>query len=304
MSVARGTTPAGAATEEQAARWVRGMFGRVAHRYDLLNHVLSFQVDRAWRARTARRVEEILRRPEARVLDLCCGTGDLTLALEQRRRELFERSRDPKRSRDREGAVVSAGVSKPRPLTANTALGADLEIGAPRGRDRETGAGSVSPLIFGSDFCHPMLVEAIRKAGNKNARTVVFEADALQLPLADASFDLITCAFGFRNFANYRKGLAELRRILRPGGMLAILEFSQPPNRFFASFYAFYSKCVLPRIGALISGSPDAYTYLPESVRKFPGAESLAEEMRAMGYLDVEFERMTFGVVALHIGRT
>jgi demethylmenaquinone methyltransferase/2-methoxy-6-polyprenyl-1,4-benzoquinol methylase len=285
MSVARGTTPEGAADEEQAARWVRGMFGRVASRYDLLNHVLSFQVDRAWRAATARRAEEILRRPEARVLDLCCGTGDLMLELEKRRRacsgrsrDLPERSRDrAERSRDRKGAVVS-NLSGDRAPT--------------------------SPLIFGSDFCHPMLVEAIRKAANKQARAVVFEADALQLPLADASFDLITCAFGFRNFANYRKGLSELRRVLRPGGMLAILEFSQPPNRFFASFYAFYSKCVLPRIGALISGSPDAYTYLPESVRKFPGAESLAEEMRAMGYLDVEFERMTFGVVALHIGRT
>jgi demethylmenaquinone methyltransferase/2-methoxy-6-polyprenyl-1,4-benzoquinol methylase len=254
------------------------MFGRVARRYDLLNHVLSFQVDRAWRATTARRAEEILRRPEARVLDLCCGTGDLMLELEKRRRAYSERSRDlPEQSRDREGAVVSNQSGQSAPVT---------------------------PLIFGSDFCHPMLVEAIRKAGNKQARTVVFEADALQLPLADASFDLITVAFGFRNFANYRKGLAELRRVLRPGGMLAILEFSQPPNRLFAGFYAFYSKHVLPRIGALISGSPDAYSYLPESVRKFPGAELLADEMRTMGYLDVEFERMTFGVVALHIGRT
>ena len=85
--------------------------------------------------------------------------------------------------------------------------------------------------------------------------------------------------------------------------MLALLEFSQPPNRLFAGLYAFYSKHVLPQVGALISGSSDAYTYLPESVRKFPGAELLAEEMRAMGYLNVEFERMTFGVVALHIGR-
>jgi len=256
MSVAKGTTPTGAATEEQAARWVRGMFGRVAQRYDLLNHVLSFQVDRAWRARTARRVEEILRRPEARVLDLCCGTGDLLLALEQRRRGLL-----------------------------------------PRGG--EGGA----PLIFGSDFCHPMLVETRRKAGRRNARSCVFEGDALQLPLADASLDLITCAFGFRNFANYRKGLAELRRVLRPGGMLAILEFSQPPNRLFGALYAWYSQHVLPRIGAIISGSSNAYTYLPESIRKFPGAEELADEMRATGYNDVRFERMTFGVVALHIGR-
>jgi demethylmenaquinone methyltransferase/2-methoxy-6-polyprenyl-1,4-benzoquinol methylase len=265
MTVARGTTPEGAADEEQAARWVQGMFGRVAHRYDLLNHVLSFQVDRAWRAATARRAEEILRRPEARVLDLCCGTGDLMFELEKRRRSLAQRS---------------------------------------RGDQAEAASGSpASPLIFGSDFCHPMLVEAMRKAGNRGARTRVFEADALQLPLADASFDLITCAFGFRNFANYRKGLAELHRVLRPGGMLAILEFSQPPNHLIAALYAFYSKHVLPRIGALVSGSPDAYTYLPESVRKFPGAELLAQEMRAMGYLDVEFKRMTFGVVALHIGR-
>ena len=268
MIVARGTTPAGATNEEQAARWVRGMFGRVAHRYDLLNHVLSFEVDRAWRARTAKRVEEVLRRPDARVLDLCCGTGDLMLALEQRRRELLSRSRD------RERVVASTSQE-----------------------------GGAHALVFGSDFCHPMLVEAARKVGSKQARAVVFEGDALGLPLADASFDLITCAFGFRNFANYRKGLEELRRVLRPGGMLAILEFSQPPNRVFAELYKFYSRHVLPRIGALISGSKDAYTYLPESVRKFPGAELLAEEMRAIGYRDVEFERMTFGVVALHIAR-
>jgi demethylmenaquinone methyltransferase/2-methoxy-6-polyprenyl-1,4-benzoquinol methylase len=272
MSVARGATPDSAATEEQAARWVRGMFSRVARRYDLLNHLLSFQLDRAWRATTARRADEMLRRPQARVLDLCCGTGDLMLELEKRRRAITKRSRNTK------GAAGSSGFSP------------GLDSALP-------------PPIFGSDFCHSMLVEAALKAGNKNAHTAIFEADALQLPLADATFDLITVAFGFRNFANYRKGLKELRRVLRPGGMLAILEFSQPPSRMFAAFYAFYSKHVLPRIGALISGSSDAYTYLPESVRKFPGAESLAEEMRAMGYLDVEFERMTCGVVALHIGR-
>jgi demethylmenaquinone methyltransferase/2-methoxy-6-polyprenyl-1,4-benzoquinol methylase len=277
MSVARGTTPAGAATEEQAARWVRGMFGRVAHRYDLLNHVLSFEVDRAWRARTAKRVEEILRKPEALVLDLCCGTGDLMLALAQRRHQLIEGNRH--------------------------SLGAAVCSDAEADAKTEAIAGYLPPLIFGSDFCHPMLIESARKAENKHARATVFEADALQLPLRDASLDLITVAFGFRNFANYRKGLAELRRVLRPGGLLAILEFSQPPNRFFASFYSLYAKHVLPRIGALISGASDAYTYLPESVSKFPGAEQLAEEMRAMGYLGVEFERMTFGVVALHIGR-
>jgi demethylmenaquinone methyltransferase/2-methoxy-6-polyprenyl-1,4-benzoquinol methylase len=239
-----GTTPPGATTEDQAAGYVRTMFGRVAGRYDLLNHLLSFQTDRYWRAQTVRRVSPILTRPEARVMDLCCGTGDLMLALESRR-----------------GARV-----------------------------------------FGSDFCHPMLVEAGRKSAARLSRTVLFEADALSLPLPDASFDLITVAFGFRNFANYRKGLVELRRVVRPGGQLAILEFSQPPNRLFRAFYNGYSKHVLPRIGALISGSSDAYTYLPESVRKFPGPDELAAEMRQCGFGSVEYTRMTFGIVALHIG--
>ena len=243
MTPARGTTPPGATSEEQVARWVRGMFGRVARRYDLLNHLLSFQMDRYWRVRTARRLDAVLQRPEARVLDLCCGTGDLLLALETRR------------------------------------------VG----------------LVYGADFCHPMLIEARRKIAGRTA--VVFEADALLLPLADDSLDLITIAFGLRNFANYRQGLEELRRVLRPGGTLAILEFSRPPNPLFARLYDFYSRRILPRIGGLISGVRDAYTYLPESVGKFPGAEALADEMRASGYATVEFERLSFGIVALHIAR-
>ena len=240
-----GTTPPGAASEEQAAQWVRGMFGRVAHRYDLLNHLLSFQTDRYWRARTVKRVRHVLERPGARVVDLCCGTGDLLLALE-----------------------------------------------AIRG----------PAAVYGSDFCHPMLTAAQRKIDRKRARAALFEADALRLPVAARSLDLVTCAFGFRNFASYKKGLAELLRVLKPGGVAAILEFSQPPNPAFAALYDVYSRHVLPRLGGAISGSPDAYSYLPESVRKFPGAEELAEAMRAAGFARVEFERMTFGVVALHLG--
>jgi demethylmenaquinone methyltransferase / 2-methoxy-6-polyprenyl-1,4-benzoquinol methylase len=237
-----GTTPAGAATEKESAAWVRDMFGRVAPRYDLLNHVLSFQIDRHWRSTTVRRVRSILQRPDARVLDLCCGTGDLMLALQKQTRS----------------------------------------------------------CVLGSDFCHPMLMAAAAKSGYGSP---LFEADALQLPLADASLDLVTVAFGFRNFANYESGLRELRRVLRPGGVAAILEFSQPPNRLFAAVYGFYSREVLPRIGALLSGASDAYTYLPESVRRFPGAEGLAAKMRESGFRDVQFERMTMGIVALHTGR-
>lgn len=239
-----GATPRGAAGEEQAARWVRGMFGRVAHRYDFLNHLLSFQMDRYWRAFTVRQVRPVLNKPGARVLDLCCGTGDLLLALERTR-----------------GAQV-----------------------------------------LGSDFCHPMLIEAQRKSAHRSAATALVNADALQMPFADTSLDLITVAFGFRNLANYRKGLRELRRLLRPGGCLAILEFSQPPNRVFAAAYRFYSRFILPRIGALLSGDGDAYQYLPESVEKFPGPRDLAREMTEAGFAGVRYTLLSFGIVALHLG--
>lgn len=242
----RGTTPAGARTEQDAAQWVRAMFGRLARRYDLANHILSFNIDRHWRRHTVRRVGEVLRRPGAIVLDICCGTGDLVLALE----------------RERGGAV------------------------------------------WGSDFCHPMLVAAREKIAGRNGRSTLFEADALALPLGDASVDLITVAFGFRNLANYEAGLREMRRALRPGGMAAILEFSQPPNRAFAGLYGVYSRHILPVIGGILTGSKDAYQYLPESVRKFPGAEELAAEMLRAGFRDVRFERLTGGIVVLHLART
>jgi demethylmenaquinone methyltransferase / 2-methoxy-6-polyprenyl-1,4-benzoquinol methylase len=237
---ASGSTPAGTSNEEQASRYVRGMFGRVAGRYDLLNHVLSFNIDKWWRARTVRKLLPILARPDALVLDLACGTGDLALAL--------------------------------------------------RAKARAT--------VLASDFCHPMLVIARDKGV-----PVLFEGDALALPLRDESLDLITVAFGFRNFTSYSRGLAELRRVLKPGGTLAILEFSTPPNRAFAALYRFYSTRILPRIGAALSGARDAYEYLPESVRKFPDAPSLASAMRATGYTRVEFGYMTLGIVALHVGR-
>jgi len=238
----RGTTPSGAETEEQASRYVRDMFARVAPRYDLLNHLLSFNIDRYWRARTVRRVIETLNRPDARVIDLCCGTGDLTLAM------------------------LRAG----------------------------------SAAVFGSDFCHPMLTAARRKS-HKADRW--FEADSLRLPIRDGSVDLVSAAFGFRNLVNYDDGLIEMHRVLRRGGVAAILEFSQPPNPAFASLYQLYSRHVLPRIGGAISGSKDAYKYLPESVRKFPDADELADRMRAAGFKEVRFERMTFGIVVLHLGQ-
>ncbi len=240
----KGASPAGAHTEREAAAWVRGMFGRVAHRYDRANHLLSFNVDRHWRARTVKRVSAVLERPGARALDLCCGTGDLLLAVENGGRR----------------------------------------------------------AAFGTDFCHPMLVEARRKIAAGGRASQVFEADALCLPVANGSLDLVTVAFGFRNLVDYQAGLEEMRRVLAPGGMAAILEFSQPPNPLFGALYAFYSRRILPIIGGWVSGHRDAYTYLPDSVRRFPSAEELAARMRTAGFREVRFERMTGGIVALHLG--
>ena len=124
--------------------------------------------------------------------------------------------------------------------------------------------------------------------------------DALALPLADRSLDVVATAFGFRNLANYERGLAEMLRVLKPGGVAAVLEFSQPPSAIFAALYGLYSKRILPAIGGAVSGDAGAYRYLPESVRKFPDADELARMMCQAGFEDVRFERMTGGVVALH----
>jgi len=240
----KGTAPAGVTTEHEAARWIRDMFGRIAPRYDLANHVLSLNLDRRWRAQTVKQVRHILERPDARTLDLCCGTGDLLLALDAR---------------------------------------------------------SARPAM-GSDFCHPMLTAAREKIAGRERSCPLIEADALRLPLADGALDLVTVAFGFRNLADYESGLVEMHRVLKPSGVAAILEFSQPGNTAFGKLYGFYSRKVLPLIGGALSGSRDAYAYLPESIEKFPSAEDLAAGMRAAGFRSVEFFRMTGGTVALHLG--
>jgi demethylmenaquinone methyltransferase/2-methoxy-6-polyprenyl-1,4-benzoquinol methylase len=147
-----------------------------------------------------------------------------------------------------------------------------------------------------------MLTGAQTKLRRQGLRSALIESDALSLPFPDASLDLITIAFGYRNLANYGAGLAEMRRVLRPGGALAILEFTQPPNAAFAAVYNWYSRSVLPLIGGALSGAPEAYKYLPESVRRFPGAAELAGAMREAGFDPVEWEYLTFGIAALHVG--
>jgi demethylmenaquinone methyltransferase / 2-methoxy-6-polyprenyl-1,4-benzoquinol methylase len=250
-----GTRPEGTHDEREAAARVQEMFGRIAPRYDFLNHLLSFSLDKIWRRRTARHFLHMLRRPDARVLDLCCGTGDLAFAL------------------DRARAKAADG----RP--------------------------SLTLPIVGSDFVQGML-ERARDKSREGCRSVVFAAaDAMRLPFPDASFDLVTTAFGFRNLANYEHGLREFARVLKPGGELGILEFSEPGNGPLAGVFRFYFRHVLPRIGGVISGNTEAYKYLPSSVSKFPAPMELAALMGKTGFSGIRIASWNFGSVVLHSGR-
>jgi len=246
----KGTCPEGAQSDADASRRVRKMFTQIAPRYDLLNHLLSLQLDRLWRARVARRLQPILSKPDALVLDLCCGTGDLALSL--------------------------ARTGKAR--------------------------------VVGADFAHPMLTRAKEKTASARiapasgglAAMRFFEADALHLPFADCSFDLVTTAFGFRNLANYEAGLREIRRVVKPGGTLAILEFAEPPAGLLGNIYRWYFRKILPRVGGFLSGDLSAYTYLPASVSRFFSPVELASLMKSVGYSEVDFHIWTLGAVALH----
>ena len=240
-----GAAPAGTHDAESASRSVREMFTAIAPRYDLLNHLLSFNIDRLWWRRTARTFEPILKKPDASVLDLCCGTGDMTFALQR-----------------------SAGKS--------------------------------SPKILGVDFSHAMLERAEQKSAGTSLRWV--EADALNLPFADASFDLVTSAFGFRNLANYDAGLAEIARVLRPGGACGILDFGEPGG-IIGKFYRFYFRSVLPKLGTLISGVKGPYAYLPASVARFPAPSEMLDRMRRAGLREVSWTPYTFGIAGLYRGR-
>ncbi len=242
---ARGAQPMGAADEATAARAIRSMFDEIAPRYDLLNHVLSMNVDRLWWRRTARQFRHILNRSDARVVDLCCGTGDMTMALRK---------------------LAPAGA----------------------------------PPYLGIDFAHQMLVRGHDKFSGRGA--IALEGDALKLPLADNSIDLLTAAFGFRNLANYRAGLDEIRRVLRPGGEFGILDFSEPAG-LLGKLYRFYFKNVLPKIGTVISGVRGPYAYLPASVERFPEPEDMVAQMRAVGFTDVTWTPYTFGIAGLYRGK-
>jgi demethylmenaquinone methyltransferase/2-methoxy-6-polyprenyl-1,4-benzoquinol methylase len=212
---------------------VRGMFDRIAPVYDVMNRVMTAGLDRSWR----RLAVEAVIQPGDRVLDACCGTGDLAVAAE------------------REGGIVT-----------------------------------------GLDFSPRMLERARRKS-----ETVTWiEGDLLELPFEDGSFDAATVGFGVRNVADLEAGLAELQRVLRPGGRLAILEITQPRG-VLRPFFSFWFERIVPLLGKVLPGGK-AYTYLPASVRRFPGAEELAALLERQGFEQVRFRLLGGSIVALHTG--
>ena len=164
-------------------------------------------------------------------------------------------------------------------------------------------AGALSPStkITGMDFCQPMLDEAIRKRdGQRNGFSIEFEqGDGMALPLKNECFDVVTISFGLRNMADRHKALCEIRRVLRPGGRLFLLEFSQP-YFWFRPFYYTYLKLILPGVAALVTGDRSAYEYLGGSIEQFPGRDEMSAEISLAGFRSVRAVPCTFGIVALH----
>ena len=233
------------ATKTEQARRVREMFATIAARYDLLNHLLSGNVDKRWRRLVTKSIYQGLPHGDGRILDVACGTGDLSLTLSE------------------------GGNAR----------------------------------IVGLDFCRPMLDIAASKSKKRGASVPFVEGDALALPFPACSFDGVTIAFGLRNLAGLESGLRELLRVLRPGGQVAVLEFSKPRYALFRGLFRVYFTKLLPLIGGLISGSRRAYQYLPDSVSRFPDQKELSALMNKAGFEEVTYQNLTGGIAALHLGR-
>ncbi|XZE22094.1 bifunctional demethylmenaquinone methyltransferase/2-methoxy-6-polyprenyl-1,4-benzoquinol methylase UbiE [Pirellulaceae bacterium SH449] len=232
---------------DKSSERVRDMFAQIAPRYDLLNHLLSLNIDKRWRAKTLRRLNLT---PGVPVLDVCTGTGDLALAISRK-------------------------------------LGKGTEV-------------------VGTDFCPQMLDiarEKHTKALPEHGVLRFLEADTQRLPFEDNYFQCVSVAFGLRNVNDTLLGLREMIRVTRPGGTVAVLEFSKPTMFGLKQLYNTYFQFVLPRIGqAMAKNNRAAYEYLPQSVQQFPSGEALAAIMRQSGLINIEMQPMTLGVVTLYLG--
>ena len=156
--------------------------------------------------------------------------------------------------------------------------------------------------VVAADFCHPMLVRSLSKTKGLGDRIRTVESDALAVPFPTGVFDAVTIAFGLRNLQEPQKGLSEMRRVLKPDGILVVLEFSRPVSPIFRKVFHLYSHRILPRIGAWISGQKFAYRYLPDSVDRFPAQTELASIIEKTGFRNVGYRNLSGGIAALHWG--
>lgn len=224
------------------AERVRGIFSKIADRYDLFNSLASMGIDRGWRRELVRACAIT---PETRVLDLCSGTGDVALAI--------------------------ATLARPAQVVA-------------------------------TDFVPEMLAVAEKKAAAAALEVPVnfSVADAQELPFADASFDVVTVAFGVRNLPDRERNFREVLRVLKPGGRYVILEFSRPTFAPWRGVYHVYLRHAIPAIGGVLTGDRPGFVYLNDSIRQFPPQPALAAELRAAGFSAVSWKDMSGGIVALH----
>ncbi|HIJ88692.1 MAG TPA: bifunctional demethylmenaquinone methyltransferase/2-methoxy-6-polyprenyl-1,4-benzoquinol methylase UbiE [Desulfuromonadales bacterium] len=223
---------------------IQQMFGAIAPRYDFLNRLLSFGIDRRWRTKAVRLLKY---REGSRILDVATGTGDVAL-------EIALRTPD-------------------------------------------------SVKITGADFCREMVDLGIVKvaASPYAGRIELKVAPCEDLPFANDTFDSITIAFGIRNVVDRKLGLAEMWRVLRPGGRMIILEFSTPRSLLFRQLYYFYFRRLLPVVGGLFSRY-NAYKYLPDSVLEFPSQEDFSRMIAAAGFRNIHLHELTFGIATIYVG--
>lgn len=255
LANAASPAPSAEAAIDKSGDRVKRMFGEIAPRYDLLNHLLSGNVDRYWRWRTTHIVPPLVEGRSnsplagAPILDLCTGTGDLAIRYDK-------------------------------------AAGGKLRITA-------------------ADFCPQMLALGEQKGAKqrRNDRIEWVEADANNLQFETDTYQLVTAAFGLRNVSDTDAGLREMTRVTKPGGKVAVLEFTTPRWQPFKAFYGWYFRNVLPRIGqAVMRNNSAAYEYLPESVGAFYEYEQLTERMTAAGLANVRYYPLTLGIATLYVG--
>jgi demethylmenaquinone methyltransferase/2-methoxy-6-polyprenyl-1,4-benzoquinol methylase len=234
------------------------MFGTIAHRYDLINHVLTLGIDSSWRKQTARQLIHH-QTIDGDILDVCCGTGELSFAFVKQQQKI--------------------------------------------GNERTN---------YGIDFTPEMISIAKKKAlslppgGQQSAlsQPAFVVGDALSLPFEADRFAVVAVAFGLRNLYDHQQGLVEMVRVCKPGGVVAVLDFSMPTLPILRQCYRFYFRTLLPRLGQWFANNPDqAYHYLPESVLQFDQPAQLAERLTQLGISDVQMKPMTFGIVTLVWGQ-